>query len=628
MAKGQILAIDDDALIRKVYEDLLGKEGYLVSTAADGQSGLDLLLQGEFDLVITDMEMPGMNGIATTEAIKRFNPDQEVIVVTGQGELALAIEALKRGVAGYLRKPINPEELLLVINRILYRQSQQVEHAKLLTENIEFSSMLSAYRQCLDFLTLRDLDRLGDLILDTLMALLQAEGGILWLVENGDRQLKRRCRRGLAAVAGEDDIYLPDDAERWQLQAGRPALAAQGGAILTPLLTDGELFGLIRIEAPSGRKSFTRRDLKVVETVAAFASSSLQGLLFCREVERSVLRARRGGAYNMAFFRDHLEKELHKSRRYGRKVSLLKLVIDNYSELLGRFLDREVDEAINAVLAGINSVLRDADILAEAGPDTYFVVLPETDSWGAMATQRRIRKAIAGQLVLSDLRKNLPIRVLMRSASCPGDGIIFSELEATVATRIEAVRSSLYFAAPFAEQPFWTAVDHLLGTSADYHQTGHGFNVSSRLSLFERGGRGSYFRMPRGRLEELTIALCREAEEERKSRGIFYRGAGMFEPLRRTLQQVPGFDNGSTYLFLLGGKDRIDWESQQLVPIYIDDERFTQVPFLLYLNDDQAYLLLSRPVGDDLVGYHSSDPYLVENMIAKLQEHYQLQTRI
>ena len=330
----------------------------------------------------------------------------------------------------------------------------------------------------------------------------------------------------------------------------------------------------------------------------------------------------------MAFFRDHLEKELHKSRRYGRKVSLLKLVIDNYSELLGRFLDREVDEAINAVLAGINSVLRDADILAEAGPDTYFVVLPETDSWGAMATQRRIRKAIAGQLVLSDLRKNLPIRVLMRSASCPGDGIIFSELEATVATRIEAVRSSLYFAAPFAEQPFWTAVDHLLGTSADYHQTGHGFNVSSRLSLFERGGRGSYFRMPRGRLEELTIALCREAEEERKSRGIFYRGAGMFEPLRRTLQQVPGFDNGSTYLFLLGGKDRIDWESQQLVPIYIDDERFTQVPFLLYLNDDQAYLLLSRPVGDDLVGYHSSDPYLVENMIAKLQEHYQLQTRI
>lgn len=628
MAKGHILAIDDDALVRKVYTDLLGKEGYVVTTAADGQAGVELFRQGSFDLVITDMEMPGMNGIATTEAIKRLNPDQEVIVVTGLGELALAIEALKRGVAGYLRKPINPEELLLVINRTLYRQSQQVEYAKLLTENIEFSSILSAYRQCLEFLTVRDLDRLGDLILDTLMALLQAEGGTLWLVENGDRQLKRRCRRGLAAVSAEDDTYQPDENERWQLQAGRPAFTGQGSAILTPLLTEGEVFGLIRIEAPSGRTVFTRRDLKVVESVTAFAASSLQGLLFCREVERSVLRARRGEAYNMAFFRDHLEKELHKSRRYGRKVSLLKLVVDNYTELLGRFLDREVEAAMSAVLGAVNSVLRDADILAEAGPDCYYMVLPETDSWGAMATQRRIRKAMASRLVLSDLRKNFPIRVLMRSASCPGDGVTFSELEATASSRLEAVRNSLYFSAPFIEQPFWTAVDHLLGTSADYQQTADGLKVSPRLTLFDQGSRGSYFRIPRTRLEEITTALCREAEEERNSRGIFYRGAGDFEPLRRTLQQVPGFDRGATYFFLLGGKDRIDWESQQLVPIYIDDERFTQVPFLFYLNDDQAYLLLARSVGDDLVGYHSSDSYLVENMIAKLQEHYQLQTRI
>jgi len=440
--------------------------------------------------------------------------------------------------------------------------------------------------------------------------------------------LKRRCRRGLAAVAGGDDTYQPDEAERWQLQAGRPAFTGQGAAILTPLLSEGELFGLIRIEAPSGRTAFTRRDLKVVESVAVFAAASLQGLLFCREVERSVLRSRRGEAYNMAFFRDHLEKELHKSRRYGRKVSLLKLVVDNYAELLGRFLDREVEEAMSTVLGAVTSVLRDADILAEAGPDCYYMVLPETDAWGAMATQRRIRKAMASRLVLSDLRKNLPIRVLMRSASCPGDGVAFAELEATATTRLEAVRSSLFFSAPFIEQPFWTAVEQLIGTSVDYQQTANGLKVSPRLALFEQGSRGSYFRIPRGRLEEITVALCREAEEEHNSRGIFYRGAGAFEPLRRTLQQVPGFDHGSTYLFLLGGKDRIEWESPQLVPIYIDDERFTQVPFLFYLNDDQAYLFLARPVGEELVGYHSSDPYLVENMIAKLQEHYQLQTRI
>jgi CheY-like chemotaxis protein len=626
MAKGRILAIDDEPFFRQFYQDLLSKDGYLVTTAVGGREGMELLMAGEFDLVITDMEMPAMSGIETIEAIRKFNPEQEVIVVTGKSEVAQAIEVMKKGVLEYLLKPLSPDAFLLIVNRIFLRQGQRAESAKLMAENLEYYSILSAYQKCLVLLKVKDLDRLCDLILDTLMGLLEAEGGVFWLAANGSRELKRHASRGLANLPASEEVYPLDADLRRQFASGRTTLSGSGNAILAPLVADRELLGLLRVEMPSGRKTFNRRDLRVAEAVGAFAVAALQSVLFCRSLERGVLRVARGETYNMAFFRDHTEKELHKSRRYGRNVSLVKLVVENYDELVGRFLDRE--EAIQEVIHAILSVLRDADILAEESRDAYYMALPETDSWGALITQRRIRKAIQGRLVLSDLRKDMPIRVLMRSASCPNDGYAFAELEGVASRRLNSIRGSLFFGGRFEDLPFWSVAEQLLGSAADYQAAEGGVKVSPRLAPFERGVKGSYFRMAAERLEEITMALCHESIEQPQLRGIFYRGAGRFEPVRQTLQQVEGIEQGTTYFFLLGGGDQVEWDSQQIVPIPIADEHFAQMPFLIYLNEDQAYLFLARPMGKELIGFHSSDFYLVENMIAKLQDQYKLQARL
>ena len=100
-----------------LYRDMLSEEGYYVRTAEGGEEALEILRQEDFDLVITDMEMPGMNGVQTTEAIKRFNPEQEVMVVTALRDVTLAVEAMKRGVSEYILKPVNPEEFLLLTNK-------------------------------------------------------------------------------------------------------------------------------------------------------------------------------------------------------------------------------------------------------------------------------------------------------------------------------------------------------------------------------------------------------------------------------------------------------------------------------------------------------------------------------
>ncbi|HDR46233.1 MAG TPA: response regulator, partial [Geoalkalibacter subterraneus] len=82
MAKGRILAIDDEKFFHELYRDLLTPEGYAVRCVSGGEEALELLKREDFDLVISDLEMPGLDGVETSRRIKLFNPDQEVIVVS------------------------------------------------------------------------------------------------------------------------------------------------------------------------------------------------------------------------------------------------------------------------------------------------------------------------------------------------------------------------------------------------------------------------------------------------------------------------------------------------------------------------------------------------------------------
>ncbi|BCR05250.1 hypothetical protein DESUT3_23190 [Desulfuromonas versatilis] len=628
MAKGRILVIDSDPFFRKLYQDTLEPEGYYLRAAARGAEAMECLRAEDFDLVITDPEVEAVNGVEITEAVKRFNPDQELLVVTGRQEVGKAVEAMKRGVSEYLLKPINPEEFLLVVNKALFRQSLRVEHKKLVDENIEYLSILSYYQKCLAFLKVHDIDRLGDLILDTLMDLLRAEGGVLWLPGYGGQQYRVRCRRGLVKLAAGEEAFNPTGAERKVMLSGQATLIGQGAAMWVPLLSGLEPVALVRIEAPAGREAFNRRDLKVAGMVAEFAASTLHNVLLYRNLEQSSLRVPRGEAYKMAFFRDHVEKELHKARRYGRNLSFVKLVVENYAELNSHFLDRELEAAMGRLIETVNTALRDADIMAQASPNEFYILLPETDYWGSLVTQKRIRKALRGKLTLCDLKRSYPIRVYLRAGSVPGDGSTFEDLGRAAERRLERLKESLFHRENMEDAPFWPVVARLLGAPADYSFDGEKLQVSSRLAAYEDPQRGRFFRMPAKRLEEIMRSFCRELVESHRVRGIIYRGCDDFERVKQSLRFTEALEKSATSLFLLGGKRRVTWDYQRIVPIFIPDEYFGKISFVLYLNEDYAYALFARRRGDELVGFHTSDFYFVENMITKLQEQYQLQAQI
>jgi DNA-binding NtrC family response regulator len=121
-SRGRVLVIDDEDDVREMLELVLTGDGFDVVTADGGLAAVELAKRRRFDLTISDLKMPGMDGIETLTALKRIDASMEVIIVTGYASEETAVECLERGAYGYLRKPFELDELRALVDRALARR--------------------------------------------------------------------------------------------------------------------------------------------------------------------------------------------------------------------------------------------------------------------------------------------------------------------------------------------------------------------------------------------------------------------------------------------------------------------------------------------------------------------------
>jgi len=132
--KHKILVVDDEQLIRWSLEQNLKKQGYEVSTAASGEEALKIVREDVPDLMLLDIQLPGMNGIEVLEKVKEMGEEIIVIMVTALGVLETAVKAMRIGAYDYINKPFNLDELAIVIRKALETGELKREVAHLRSE--------------------------------------------------------------------------------------------------------------------------------------------------------------------------------------------------------------------------------------------------------------------------------------------------------------------------------------------------------------------------------------------------------------------------------------------------------------------------------------------------------------
>ncbi|HEY5998578.1 MAG TPA: response regulator [bacterium] len=127
MRSRKVLVVDDDAVVNRSINRVLSGEGYQVRETLSGSEALAELEHQDYDVVFTDIKMPGMDGLEVTSRVKKAHPDVPVVIITGFGTEASERKAKELGVSGFLRKPLTPEMIIDNAARALHEREEMQE---------------------------------------------------------------------------------------------------------------------------------------------------------------------------------------------------------------------------------------------------------------------------------------------------------------------------------------------------------------------------------------------------------------------------------------------------------------------------------------------------------------------
>ncbi|MFB3897288.1 MAG: sigma-54-dependent transcriptional regulator, partial [bacterium] len=151
--KASILIVDDDVEMCRLLAEILNREGYQTTTACSGREALEIIGKQGFELVISDIKMPDIDGIEVLKAVKQISPETSILMVTAFGTIESAISALKQGAYDYIAKPFRIDEIKIGVKRALDQRQLLLEHRHLqqgLKEKYRFDNIVGSSNEMVD----------------------------------------------------------------------------------------------------------------------------------------------------------------------------------------------------------------------------------------------------------------------------------------------------------------------------------------------------------------------------------------------------------------------------------------------------------------------------------------------
>jgi len=301
MANEKILVVDDEDMIRELCSHILTDEGYQVTTVANGTLALEELSRGPADLLITDIKMPGMDGLELFEKVKERNIDIVTIFITGHGTLDTAIESMMRGVDGFVLKPFTQEELLGTVERAISR-------SRLKKENIRLKALIPLFEISKLLVTEIDLAHLFKIITEVLVHEFAVDRVSLMLMDEASGNLLIRASHGLPTeTALKSRRKIGEGVAGLVLKYRRPLIISQGkhpdrevmeainledmpaSSMSVPLIGKNKLFGVLNVSKFFG-PPFTTSDLQIVLILSSQVVTAMENAALYEEQRENYFR--------------------------------------------------------------------------------------------------------------------------------------------------------------------------------------------------------------------------------------------------------------------------------------------------------------------------------------------------
>jgi diguanylate cyclase (GGDEF)-like protein len=401
-ARARVLFVDDDRLQRELAQDALaGRPGgrLEVECCAGAEDALAALARVPAEVVVSDLHMPGMSGVELMRRVRREHPGTDFVLVSAQASVESAVDALRMGASDYLLKPIQWEELTLVLERILARRS-------LVEENTRLRDTLGIVESCRVLAACLEVGDVYAVALDLVLrstgqtrgvALFQRSSAPLsdGLELRGFRDDEaNRLRR---AIVNEKPVDVRS-VERIQLLASGPLHQAflragvEAGQLLAVPLSGEEAEAGLVVVPIQGEPAASLLDRAGV--VAAHAAVALRNAERYEKAKERAFVDDVTEVYNARYLLEAMDRELRRAERYGAELSVLFLDLDRFKLVNDRHGHLVGSQALRQLSRVLAECVRQVDTLARYGGDEFTIVLPDTGETGAGQVAERIRRTV------------------------------------------------------------------------------------------------------------------------------------------------------------------------------------------------------------------------------------------
>jgi ActR/RegA family two-component response regulator len=299
--QASILVIDDEAVVHESCRRVLEDEGYRVDGAFSLKEGIAALEMEPFEVVVTDLKMPGGSGMDVIRSIRDRWEDTAVIMITGYSTVDSAVEAMKLGAVHYLPKPFTPEELADAVLRAMEQRRLAIEERQL---RMTFEEATRGMRSS------RDLDEVLGLIVEAVVKLTEAKGSTVFLLDPRHARWELRASAGLSQTYLEKGlvevsrslsetlegkrVWIQDVSADPRVQYPEEAMEEGIRSILSvPMTAKGEVIGCLRVYSDRSTE-FLQAENELLDRFTQQAAIAVHRARSFHEMEKDIQGLRNG----------------------------------------------------------------------------------------------------------------------------------------------------------------------------------------------------------------------------------------------------------------------------------------------------------------------------------------------